>query len=93
MKKKAASLKRIRGRALQTIRREMIAKDPRCAMCRRILAGIDWQVDHIKPIYKGGKDTPDNRQLLCSPCHDAKTAKDMGHKRRVIGVDGYPVDD
>lgn len=91
MKKKAASLKRIRGRALQRIRREMIAKDPRCAMCRRILAGIDWHVDHIQALVNGGEDAPENRQLLCAPCHEKKTRKDLG-QRPEIGLDGWPAE-
>lgn len=34
------------------------------------------EVDHVIPKSKGGKDTPDNLQLLHRHCHDEKTALD-----------------
>lgn len=31
-------------------------------------------------------------QVLCLPCHEAKTNKDLGRQETVpIGVDGWPV--
>jgi 5-methylcytosine-specific restriction protein A len=36
------------------------------------------QVDHIKPLFKGGTDAPANLQSLCVPCHEAKTRADAG---------------
>ena len=52
------------------------------------------EVDHIKPLHKGGTDAMDNLAALCVACHEAKTAKDMGFeaKRKVkIGADGWPI--
>lgn len=86
---------RIRGRRLQQIRKHHFMEHPWCAMClsegkKRIAV----ELDHIVALCNGGQDADDNRQGLCKRHHDEKTAKDLGHKpRRVIGVDGYPVDD
>ena len=38
---------------------------------------INWTVDHIVPISRGGTHWPDNIQLLCSPCNNAKGRKMM----------------
>lgn len=37
-------------------------------------------VDHIRPLWEGGSNDPSNLQLLCDPCHDAKSAEEA--KRR-----------
>ena len=47
-----------------------------CAMC-----GCDEKIrrlelDHIKPLYFGGKDTVFNMQVLCKRCHWNKTRLD-----------------
>ncbi|WP_333319564.1 group II intron reverse transcriptase/maturase [Microcoleus sp. D3_18a_C4] len=48
-----------------------------CPHCGLYLTSIDIvEVDHIKPISLGGKDTYDNLQLLHKHCHDTKTATD-----------------
>lgn len=85
---------RIRGRRLQQIRRQMYAESPECARCGVLLAGIEWHVDHIQALCKGGKDIPSNRQILCAPCHETKTRQDLGQRvRPTIGADGYPVEE
>jgi 5-methylcytosine-specific restriction endonuclease McrA len=35
------------------------------------------QVDHIKPLAKGGKDEPDNMQLLCGDALKQKEATEL----------------
>ncbi len=65
---------RIRGRALQGIRRRFLEQDPLCVKCKargRIVAAT--QLDHRRPLWDGGSDTADNRQGLCDECHDEKT--------------------
>jgi RNA-directed DNA polymerase len=48
-----------------------------CSHCGLYFTSTDIvEVDHIKPISLGGKDTFDNLQLLHKHCHDIKTAKD-----------------
>ncbi len=52
--------------------------------------------DHIVPKAKGGSDDRVNYQLLCEPCHDDKTIKEMGARPRpkmVYGSDGWPTDE
>jgi len=44
-------------------------------------------VDHIRPLWMGGRDDdPRNKQVLCEPCHRAKTAEEArmrnGRRRR-----------
>ena len=91
---------RMRGRKLQERRLRVWAKDPRCAMCRTLTVfPAGFQLDHKVPLFKGGKDTDENCQVLCvaakgrAGCHDRKTAEDMGHREQVvIGEDGFPID-
>lgn len=49
-----------------------------CQKCtRKIPAGDDWDADHIIPLATGGTNAfPDNWQVLCSWCHDDKSADD-----------------
>jgi 5-methylcytosine-specific restriction protein A len=45
-----------------------------CTACRRkIEAGKAWDIDHILPLALGGTNEPNNLQILCRPCHRAKT--------------------
>lgn len=85
--------KRIRGRALQAIRLRWFTRYPLCVRCNEQgRTRLATQLDHIKPLYKGGEDTDANRQGLCDPCHEAKTAEDMGQPPPVqVGLDGWPV--
>jgi len=34
----------------------------------------EFDIDHIKPIANGGKNSVDNLQPLCKKCHKKKTA-------------------
>jgi 5-methylcytosine-specific restriction protein A len=48
-----------------------------CKACERkgiVRPGKD--VDHIIPLWAGGSDEPDNKELLCDECHDAKTERE-----------------
>ena len=45
-----------------------------CAACsQKIDAGKAWDIDHILPLALGGTNAPENLQILCRPCHRAKT--------------------
>lgn len=85
---------RLRGRRLQRIRERRLRDNPLCVRCTK--AGrvtLATQIDHIVALCNGGLDVDENRQELCSDCHRAKTAEDMGYKVRPrIGEDGWPVD-
>lgn len=50
-----------------------------CQACLdKNIVTIGTEVDHIIPLHKGGPDTDDNKQLLCDPCHVAKTRQERG---------------
>ena len=61
-------------------------------ICRR---EASVEVDHIIPVTKGGTDERDNLQGICKECHEEKTRKDLGLKKKPqrIGVDGYPIEE
>ncbi len=87
--------KRIRGTTLQNIRREHFRQHPLCVTCEaKGQTTLGTELDHIKPLYKGGTDTPDNRQGLCEACHLEKSKTERGHRykpRVTTGADGYPI--
>src|SRR5262249_33283829 len=52
----------------------------RCAYCRQ--RATRWELDHIVPRSRGGRNRPSNLALACKPCNDAKdnrTAAEFGH--------------
>lgn len=76
---------RLRGRALQARRLRVWSADPHCKGCGKLTDYLtdSFQLDHKVPLYKDGEDTDENTQVLCPPCHDKKTMRDMGYKERV----------
>ena len=60
------------------LRRKILVRDGwECQACGKLL-GLA-QVDHIKPVFKGGKPFEEaNCQVLCVSCHVAKTRIDKG---------------
>ena len=75
---------RLRGRKLQAARLRIWSADPHCAMCRALVAyPHGFELDHITALHKDGStNDDDNMQVLCPPCHQLKTAQDMGYKER-----------
>jgi len=67
--------------------------NPLCVRCKEQGRITIWtELDHIVSLDKGGEDILENCQGLCTPCHQDKTAEDMGYKKRTtIGLDGWPV--
>lgn len=68
---------RIMGRGTYTAKDVRViyrVQDGRCALCRRALH-MEYHVDHIVPIAKGGWNVFDNLQLLCPRCNLTKGAK------------------
>jgi 5-methylcytosine-specific restriction protein A len=52
-----------------------------CVLCLamgRVSAGR--VVDHRIPLWDGGSDEDENKQTLCHPCHDAKTAQEAAQR-------------
>jgi len=88
------SVERISGRKLQRIRKRWFFAHPLCVQCSREgRLTLATELDHVVPLFKGGQDDDDNRQGLCSPCHERKTRVDMGHGP-MPGCDanGWPID-
>lgn len=88
---------RINGGALQRLKAAHLRERPLCVRCLRLgLTRVATELDHIVPMFKGGADTRDpfeNRQGLCTPCHRAKTAEDMGHTTgKGCDATGLPTD-
>ena len=50
----------------------------KCANCGQ----PGTQYDHIIPLSQGGTSTPNNIQLLCTPCHHNKTQKETAQARK-----------
>lgn len=75
---------RTAGSALQRRRLRAWEASPTCAMCGRVVAYPGgFELDHIIPLWEGGKDEPENCQILCmwmdgagvkKGCHAGKTA-------------------
>ena len=65
-----------RGKVSNKMRFAIYKRDKyRCQICGRSDA-FDWlEIDHIKPIAKGGKTTYDNLQTLCQSCNKEKGDK------------------
>ncbi|THG40431.1 HNH endonuclease [Sphingomonas olei] len=77
---------RKRGRAGQRDRAEVIAEEPFCREClKNNRATPTAIVDHIKPLAWGGSDARSNKQGLCVPCHDLKSASEREVDRRSRG--------
>ncbi len=63
-------------------------QDGKCLHCGlKFKDGDKWEVDHILPVSRGGKDWYSNLQLLHDYCHDVKSARD-GSKGRIHDKDG-----
>lgn len=54
-----------------SIRDEVLEADGR--RCRHCRTTENLEMDHIRPIYQGGKHTFENVQTLCHQCHRRKT--------------------
>lgn len=91
-RKRDDSPRRVTGRRLQQLRRELFEREPLCRKCKasgRVTAATER--DHIVPLFKGGSDDESNIQPLCTPCHEAKSLQDKGYRERQrIGSDGWP---
>ncbi|MCE3605833.1 HNH endonuclease [Massilia sp. P8910] len=64
---------RLRGSAGVADRIRIRTRD--CGLCQ-VCKRPGYLVDHIKPLCEGGSDEDSNKQLLCKPCHDDKSARE-----------------
>lgn len=61
-------------------------KDRDCGLCqecrRQGKTTVGSDVDHIVPLEQGGTNEQSNLELLCEPCHKAKTAREAAQRAR-----------
>lgn len=77
---------RIRGNSLYAIRRKHFQSHPLCVTCEAEgRVRLATELDHIVPLWEGGHEAESNRQGLCNPCHQAKTAAEAG-RRASLGL-------
>ena len=68
-----------RGKVSNKMRFFIYSRDNyRCKLCGRSERQDYLEIDHIKPISKGGKSTLDNLQTLCRTCNKQKGNKYYG---------------
>ena len=77
-------VERKRGYAGVLDRKRIRARD--CSLCqeckRQGRTTIGHPVDHIIALADGGTDDDDNKETLCVPCHDAKSAREARQRAR-----------
>lgn len=78
LRSRPETVERKRGSAGVKDRKRIAARDfGLCVLCTAngfVRRGS--VVDHIVPLWAGGSDEDENKQLLCTECHDAKTARE-----------------
>ena len=48
-----------------------------CMKCSKPVKAKEFEIDHIKPIAKGGSNDVCNLQILCKGCHKVKTSEEQ----------------
>ena len=94
---KSQRAERIRGRKGVRLRHRLLYNQPLCVHClAQGRTELATERDHIVPLFKGGEDTEQNTQALCSTCHKAKTLDDLRGARASgsggCDADGFPLD-
>lgn len=52
-------------------------QDKRCAACNKEFPINELQGDHVVPWSQGGSTVPENLEMLCKDCHEAKSRQQM----------------
>ena len=77
---------RIRGNSLKPIRERIFRRDRGLCQCARCKATGDAQlasiVDHVVPLWAGGKEDDSNRSSISRECHDAKSRHEAACRAR-----------
>ena len=75
-------VERKRGSAGVKDRNRIRARDyGLCVLCEAEgKVSLGRVVDHPIPLWAGGSDEDNNKQLLCDECHDAKTAREAAQR-------------
>ena len=51
-----------------------------CASCKIPLEKKTYEMDHVKPLFKGGTNAESNLQALCKRCHMLKSAVEQSSR-------------
>lgn len=76
--KNTARLKKLKDRGSYSgddVKLKLELQKNKCLGCFSAIDGLNYHIDHITPIAKGGMNTPDNIQILCPHCNLSKGAK------------------
>ena len=78
------TVQRVRGwKGVQDRERIRKRDNGLCQEClRHDRVSVGAAVDHIVPLWNGGTDDDANKELLCQPCHDAKSAREARERAR-----------
>ena len=77
-----------RGFTPRDVAAVFIKCEARCAQCREKVSLGNYAIDHIKRLDALGAHELSNWQLLCSPCHSAKTKVDNWEAKKGARVRG-----
>lgn len=82
LKVRPGTVERKRGSAGVKDRNRIRERD--CGLCQACDAqgrvSLGTEVDHKVPLWAGGSDDESNKWLLCTPCHEAKTAAEAAQR-------------
>lgn len=74
------------GRPWRRLRALILERDGylcQCPDCKRLpIPKVAHEVDHIRPLSRGGTDEPGNLQAINKDCHRIKSAKEAQRGRR-----------
>lgn len=62
-------------------KRLLLERDKACRQCG---ATERLEYDHVEPVFRGGANTIANGQVLCHPCHRAKTTAELRAAARSV---------
>ncbi|MBO7273350.1 MAG: topoisomerase DNA-binding C4 zinc finger domain-containing protein, partial [Clostridia bacterium] len=82
-----------RGEVSDSLRYDILNRDNfTCVICgASARQGVRLHVDHVIPIAKGGKSTPDNLRTLCERCNIGKSDKIENNAQSVNQEQGVPL--
>ncbi|MFE9026239.1 HNH endonuclease [Streptomyces iakyrus] len=78
--KRRAAIARGNNAAARLRRAVRKAGEGQCRTCLRAFLPSQVDIDHVKPLARGGEDVDGNVQVLCKQCHKTKTAMDFGKR-------------
>lgn len=55
----------------------------KCHICRQVIIGKKWALDHVKALINGGENRETNLAPVHIACHAEKTAQDVAEKARI----------